>query len=65
MPDATATVLARLGIAPSAEMSGRVLREALRRPRTGAPLASANAPAKHEGDRARLERRLRALGYID
>lgn len=65
MPDATATVLARLGVAPSAEMSGRVLREALRRSRADATLASAAAPAKHEGDRARLERRLRALGYID
>ncbi len=65
MPDATATLLARMGVAPTGEMSGRVLREALRRPREGAPLASAPAPAHDEGDRARLERRLRALGYID
>lgn len=65
MPDATATLLARMGVAPSDEMSGRVLREALRRPRTSATLATAAAPAHHEGDRAALERRLRALGYID
>lgn len=66
MPDATATLLARLGVAPTAEMSGRVLREALRRPRAAAPpLASAEPPVRREGDRARLERRLRALGYID
>ena len=64
MADATATVLARLGVAPSHEMSGRVLREAVR------TSASRDLPAVRmertgAGDRVSLEQRLRALGYID
>jgi predicted AlkP superfamily phosphohydrolase/phosphomutase len=65
MADATATLLARLGVAPTDEMAGRVLREHLRRPRITGTLASAEPTRALEGDRSLLERRLRALGYID
>lgn len=65
MPDATATLLARLGVEPSPEMSGRVLREAIVRRGAAQPLPEASAPEAGEGDRTLLERRLRALGYID
>jgi predicted AlkP superfamily phosphohydrolase/phosphomutase len=65
MPDATATVLARLGVAPSDELAGRVLREHLRRPRLTATLPVVEPVSAPEGDRTLLERRLRALGYID
>lgn len=65
MADATATLLARMGVAPSPEMSGRVLREAVRR-RGAAPLSDAEVTgAPEEGDRTKLERRLRALGYVE
>jgi predicted AlkP superfamily phosphohydrolase/phosphomutase len=63
--DATATLLARLGIGPSAEMSGRILREALRVRSIATELPSAPSPTQLRGDRTSLERRLRALGYID
>lgn len=63
--DATATLLARLGIAPSPEMSGRVLHEALHRRALDRTLPAAPAPTAREGERHNLERRLRALGYID
>lgn len=65
MADATATLLARLGVAPSPEMPGRVLREAVRRRRGAEALPDADGPARRRGDRARVESRLRALGYID
>jgi predicted AlkP superfamily phosphohydrolase/phosphomutase len=65
MPDATATLLARMGVEPSPEMSGRVLREAIGRGGEARALPEASAPAREEGDRTLLERRLRALGYID
>lgn len=70
MPDATATLLARMGVTPAPEMSGRVLREALARRASGVALPDAAPPAsaalRHaRGDRTALERRLRALGYID
>jgi len=62
--DATATLLARMDVAPAPEMSGRVLEEAIadgpRRVLAGAP-----APAPSSGDGSRLEARLRALGYVD
>lgn len=65
MADATATVLARLGVAPGPELAGRVLREHLRRTPVTATLPSVPPSRAAEGDRALLERRLRALGYID
>lgn len=66
MPDATATLLARMGVAPAPEMSGRVLREALSRRSTGREsLPDAEAPSAGRGDESALERRLRALGYLD
>lgn len=64
--DATATLLARMGVAPPKEMSGRVLRETLRS--GGAPRAVLpEAPVERAGgaDLARTEARLRALGYVD
>jgi predicted AlkP superfamily phosphohydrolase/phosphomutase len=63
--DATATVLARLGIAPSPEMCGRVLREVLHTRAIDRTLPAAPSPSLREGDRYSLERRLRALGYLD
>ncbi|MBX3270172.1 MAG: alkaline phosphatase family protein [Sandaracinaceae bacterium] len=63
MADATATLLARMGVAPAPEMAGRVLREAVARG-GDAPLASAPQPALAEGAPAQLEARLRALGYL-
>lgn len=66
MADATVTLLARLGVEPSADMSGRVLREAVRRRRGDArALPEVEAPARRRGDRSRVEARLRALGYIE
>jgi predicted AlkP superfamily phosphohydrolase/phosphomutase len=64
MADVTATVLARLGVRPGRELHGRVLREAVRPP--GArPLPAAEAMAAPAHAAERLERRLRALGYIE
>ena len=66
--DATATLLARLDVRTSEEMSGRVLREALLRSgASGTPLANADPPRRptDDGDATKLERRLRALGYIE
>ncbi|MFK7986959.1 MAG: alkaline phosphatase family protein [Sandaracinaceae bacterium] len=66
MADATATLLARMGVRTAPEMSGRVLREALARRGKREPLGAAPRRARpDEGDRTKLERRLRALGYID
>jgi predicted AlkP superfamily phosphohydrolase/phosphomutase len=67
--DATATVLARLGVMPGNDLAGRVLREILvRAPRSGEALAAATTSARDRsatGDLARTEERLRALGYVD
>jgi predicted AlkP superfamily phosphohydrolase/phosphomutase len=65
MADATATLLARLGVAPAPEMGGRVLREAVRRRADARALPEVEAPARRRGDRTRVEARLRALGYIE
>lgn len=65
--DATATLLARMGIAAPPEASGRVLEEVLVA-RQGAGLtALPDAPvaAGTANDLARTEARLRALGYVD
>ncbi len=65
--DATATLLARMGLASPVEASGRVLDEALD---TGAsrdvtPLPDAPVARVASSDLARTEARLRALGYVD
>jgi predicted AlkP superfamily phosphohydrolase/phosphomutase len=68
MADASATVLARLGVSPTPELSGRVLREHLRRARASEPeraLPAVAVSTADEGARGLLESRLRALGYID
>ncbi|HEX5656430.1 MAG TPA: alkaline phosphatase family protein [Polyangiales bacterium] len=61
---ASALVLARLGIAPPANARGTVPEGWIAEPfeRT---LPEAPAPASARGERGALERRLRALGYID
>ncbi len=64
MADATATLLARMGLTPASQMNGRVLREAIRR-RASRPLAEAAPSPGRRGDPARLEARLRALGYLE
>ncbi|MCG8554408.1 MAG: alkaline phosphatase family protein, partial [Proteobacteria bacterium] len=67
MADATASVLARLGIAPLEQGSGRVLpfgspeRAATHRRLPGAPVQR----SARQGDEARVEARLRALGYLE
>lgn len=64
--DASATLLARLGVAPLDEMPGRVLREIL--VKTARPSMTLPAVAPTLGDvpdLARTEARLRALGYVD
>ncbi len=64
--DATATLLARMGVTPSAELSGRVLTEALRaRAAPTSPLPAVELAAPVDGDLARTEARLRALGYVE
>lgn len=66
MADATATLLARMDIAPAPEMAGRVADElfvSATPPRI--ELAQVSAPAKATNDLARTEARLRALGYVD
>ncbi len=65
MADTTATLLSRLGVEPSAEMSGRVLREALANRDDSTPLPFVERPTTHKSEGTRLERRLRALGYIE
>jgi predicted AlkP superfamily phosphohydrolase/phosphomutase len=65
--DVTATLLARMGVVVPPEMSGRVLWEALDAAAGGgASLPRAPAPKPPRGgDEARVEARLRALGYIE
>ena len=66
MADATATLLARMDIAPAPEMAGRVADELFV---SAAParieLAQVSAPTHAINDLARTEARLRALGYMD
>jgi predicted AlkP superfamily phosphohydrolase/phosphomutase len=67
MADATATLLARMGVAVPPELAGRVLWEALEAPgeaTTHLPPAPAPRAPPH-GDEGRVEERLRALGYIE
>lgn len=65
--DATATLLARLGVAVPGEFAGRVLFEVLE----GVASGTAELPERdvhstaHRGDEAAIERRLRALGYVE
>jgi predicted AlkP superfamily phosphohydrolase/phosphomutase len=64
--DAAATVLARVGIAPPNEASGRVLAETLVRRGGTRPIADvAPSAGPSAADIARTEARLRALGYVD
>lgn len=62
--DASALVLARLGIGQPAEARGRVPAGWLHVQATR-PLPVAAPPSPRRGERGALERRLRALGYID
>lgn len=62
--DASATLLARMDVAPAPEASGRVLWEILRS--VGAARAMpAVSVRRARGNPERVEQRLRALGYID
>jgi hypothetical protein len=61
---ASALVLARLGIAAPANARGRVPEGWLAQTHQKA-LPEAPVPTTARGDRGALERRLRALGYID
>ncbi len=68
--DATATLLARMDVAVPPEAMGRVLWEALGKGGTSArtlPAAPEQAPAPRASaaGEAAIERRLRALGYVD
>ncbi len=66
MADATATLLARLGVASVPDAAGRVLVETLRATGAGAALPDVAAPPNApESDEAIVEARLRALGYVD
>jgi predicted AlkP superfamily phosphohydrolase/phosphomutase len=67
--DATATLLVRLGVRPSFDLAGRVLREILvRGPASTEGRALPEVPRAHAiggADLSRTEARLRALGYLD
>ena len=66
--DATATILARMDVAVPPGFAGRVLFELLKDTSGGAVASLPEAPAlatPASGDPARVEARLRALGYID
>jgi predicted AlkP superfamily phosphohydrolase/phosphomutase len=67
--DATATLLARMGVRPGPELAGRVLREALQRGRVGLrelpPVSVTSGASSLPFDLAETESRLRALGYVD
>ncbi|MGE0785134.1 MAG: alkaline phosphatase family protein [Sandaracinaceae bacterium] len=66
MADATVTALARIDVAPSVAMGGRVLREAVARTsRAPRPVGRADVDTARPADDSRLEARLRALGYVD
>ncbi|MEM6959011.1 MAG: alkaline phosphatase family protein [Myxococcota bacterium] len=63
--DAAATLLARMGVAVPADASGRVLYEILEAMVDTSPLPAGAPPARVQSTSASVERRLRALGYID
>ncbi|MDB4984876.1 MAG: hypothetical protein JWN04_54, partial [Myxococcaceae bacterium] len=63
--DASAIVLARLGMAPPQGALGRVPDGLLRDSAAPRALPSVARPTHLRGDTSALERRLRALGYID
>lgn len=64
--DATATLLARMGVRGPESRAGRVLEEALvRTTRASVDLPDASIVASAQRDLARTEARLRALGYVD
>jgi predicted AlkP superfamily phosphohydrolase/phosphomutase len=64
--DASATLLARLGVKPAPDASGRVLFEILADSLAlEAELPEASFAPKHGGNASFLEKRLRALGYVD
>jgi predicted AlkP superfamily phosphohydrolase/phosphomutase len=64
--DASATLLARLGVRPAADAAGRVLFEILKESLTlDADLPEAAIAPRRDGNASFLERRLRALGYVD
>lgn len=66
MADATATLLARMDIAPTSDMAGRVADELFVEPlQARAELAHVAQDAAPSTDLARTEARLRALGYVD
>jgi len=66
MGDATATLLARMGVASGSDACGRVLDEALALRRAGATaLPEVELTTVRASDLARTEARLRALGYGD
>lgn len=67
MADASITTLHRMNVAATDEMSGRVLSEILidAGETTPLPLPIRNAAAAPNQDTAKIESRLRALGYID
>lgn len=67
MADASITTLHRMNVAPTSEMSGRVLTEILLEAVTTTPLAESVAQTLDASaqDAAKVESRLRALGYID
>ncbi len=65
--DAAATFLARMDVAVPADAAGRVLFEALRGTAGTVEALPDVAPPAHSGraDEAEVEKRLRALGYVD
>ena len=63
--DASVVVLARLDCAAPPGARGRVPSGMLREPGAGAALPHVRGPSSARGDTLALERRLRALGYID
>jgi hypothetical protein len=63
--DASATMLARMGVAPPDTLSGRVLSEILGEEGARTPLADAEVTPAATPDLARTEERLRAMGYIE
>jgi predicted AlkP superfamily phosphohydrolase/phosphomutase len=63
--DATATLLARMGVAIPSEAKGRVLFEILSSVERGVGLPAGPELATSSGDAGIVEARLRSLGYID
>ncbi|MBX7194227.1 MAG: alkaline phosphatase family protein [Sandaracinaceae bacterium] len=63
--DASATVLARMGVVQAERPAGRVLKEILVARHDAIPLPELAVEAAAGGELARTEARLRALGYLD